>query len=116
MNIEELRAYCLSLEQVVEEMPFDDETLVFKVGGKMFGLASMGEEFWINVKCDPDEALELRETFPAVFPGYHMNKKYWNSVLIDGTISDSLIKAWIDNSYRLVVSKLTKQEKAQLGF
>ena len=69
----------------------------------------------MNLKCDPDEALELRERFPAVLPGYHMNKKYWNTVLIDGTISDSMLKVWIENSYRLVRAKLTKQEKALLG-
>ena len=81
----------------------------------MFCFAPLDESLKMNLKCDPDEALELRERFPAVLPGYHMNKKYWNTVLIDGTISDSMLKVWIENSYRLVRAKLTKQEKALLG-
>ena len=81
----------------------------------MFCFAPLDENLKMNLKCDPDEALELRERFPAVLPGYHMNKKYWNTVLIDGTISDSMLKVWIENSYRLVRAKLTKQEKALLG-
>lgn len=75
MNIEELREYCLGLEHTTEDMPFDDETLVFKVGGKMFCFTSLVGELVMNLKCDPDEAIEMRETFPAVLPGYHMNKK-----------------------------------------
>ena len=81
----------------------------------MFCFAPLDEDPKMNLKCDPDEAIELRERFPAVLPGYHMNKKYWNTVLLDGTISDSMLKVWIENSYRLVKAKLTKQERAQLG-
>lgn len=115
MNIEELREYCLSLPQVTEDMPFDDETLVFKVGGKMFCFAALEGDLKMNLKCDPDEAIEIRETFPAVTPGFHMNKKYWNTVLIDGSISDSMLKVWILKSYKLVVAKLTKAERIRLA-
>lgn len=115
MNIEELREYCLSLPQVTEDMPFDDETLVFKVGGKMFCFAALEGDLKMNLKCDPDEAIEIRETFPAVIPGFHMNKKYWNTVLIDGSISDSMLKVWILKSYKLVVAKLTKAERIRLA-
>ena len=116
MNIEELREYCLGLEHTTEDMPFDDETLVFKVGGKMFCFTSLVGELVMNLKCDPDEAIEMRETFPAVLPGYHMNKKYWNTVRIDGSISDSMLKVWIRKSYLLVVAGLPRKEKARLGF
>ena len=115
MNIEELREYCLSLPQATEDMPFDDEALVFKVGGRMFCFASLTGDLKMNLKCDPDEAIEIRETFPAVTPGFHMNKKYWNTVLIDGSISDSMLKVWILQSYKLVVAKLTKAERSRLG-
>lgn len=115
MNIEELREYCLGLEHTTEDMPFDDETLVFKVGGKMFCFASLVGELVMNLKCDPDEAIEMRETFPAVLPGYHMNKKHWNTVRIDGSISDSMLKVWIRKSYLLVVAGLPRKEKARLG-
>lgn len=115
MNIEQLREYCLSLPHTSEDMPFDEETLVFKVGDKMFCFTSLFGEFRINLKCDPDEALELRETFSSVIPGYHMNKKYWNTVILDGSISDNMLKTWIGKSYKLVVEKLTKKEKGQLG-
>lgn len=114
MNIEELREYCLSLPGAAEDMPFDAKTLVFKVGGKIFCLASLDEPR-INVKCDPVEAIEIREAFPAVLPGFHMNKKYWNTVLADGSISDSMLKVWIFKSYKLVAGKLPKSVKAELG-
>ena len=116
MNIEELREYCLGLEHTTVDMPFDDETLVFKVGGKMFCFTSLVGELVMNLKCDPDEAIEMRETFPAVLPGYHMNKKHWNTVRIDGSIRDSMLKVWIRKSYLLVVAGLPRKEKARLGF
>ncbi len=115
MNIEELREYCLSLPQVTEDMPFDDETLVFKVGGRMFCFASLTGDLKMNLKCDPDEAIEIRETFPAVTPGFHMNKNHWNTVSVDGSISDSMLQVWILRSYKLVVAKLTKAERSSLG-
>lgn len=109
MNIEELREYCISKKGVTESFPFDNVTLVFKVVGKMFLLTNTEGEFSINVKCDPEKAISLREHYPCVLPGYHMDKKHWNTVLIDGTITDTLLKEWIDDSYDLIVRKNLKK-------
>lgn len=114
MNIEDLREYCLSKKAVTESFPFDANTLVFKVAGKMFLLTDLVDEFSMNVKCDPEKALELREHYPCVLPGYHMNKKYWNTVIIDGSVSDDQLREWIDDSYRLVSESLTRCEKELL--
>lgn len=114
MNIEDLTEFCQNLEYVTTEILWDD-VLVFKVGGRMFCFVAMNEELKMNLKCDPDEAVELRERFSAVLPGYHMNKKYWNTVLIDGSVSDSMLRIWIENSYRLVFSKLSKNERTLGG-
>lgn len=102
MNIVELRDYCISKPNVTESLPFDEDTLVFKVNGKMFALTNLTGDLTINLKCNPEKAVELREMYPAVEPGYHMNKQHWNTIRIDGSISESLIKEWIDNSYNLV--------------
>lgn len=115
MNIEELRIYCLSLKGVTESLPFGPETLVFKVMEKVFLLAGLDDnpvEF--NVKCDPEKAVELREQYPCVKPGYHMNKKHWNTISVDGTVPDRLLKEWITDSYNLVVNGFTKKEKQML--
>ena len=114
MNIEELRNYCLSKKGVTEGFPFDKTTLVFKVTGKMFALTDTEKEFSINLKCDPQKAIELREHYPQVMPGYHMNKQLWNTVTPDDYIEDSLIYGWVDDSYNLVVAKLTKALKEKL--
>ena len=115
MNIEEFRNYCLNKKGVTEEFPFDETTLVFKVLGKMFALAGLDDSTTANLKCDPERAIELRELFPDfVFPGYHMNKKHWNTVTIDNSISDREILSWIDHSYDLVVKGLKKVERDQL--
>jgi predicted DNA-binding protein (MmcQ/YjbR family) len=114
MNIEELRTYCLSLKGVTEEFPFDEETLVFKVIGKMFCLTSLDSDFTVNLKNEPEKNIELREEYPAIKPGYHMNKVHWNTIEIDGSIPDDVIKNLIDESYDLVVMKLTKQEQLKL--
>ena len=115
MNIEELTGYCQSLKQTTTEILWED-VLVFKVGGKMFCMVPMDDaELKMNLKCNPDEAEELRERFPAVLPGYHMNKKYWNTVLIDGSVSDSMLQTWIEGSYRQVVAKLSGSERERLG-
>jgi len=114
MNIEDIRNYCLLKKSVTEGFPFDEETLVFKVAGKMFALVDLEDDLSINLKCDPEKAPELREQFPAVIPGYHMNKKHWNTVIIDGSIRDKLIREWIDDSYNLVVEKLTSSERKLL--
>ncbi len=115
MNIEYLRLYCLSRKGVTEEFPFDETTLVYKVMGKMFALTDSEGEFSMNLKCDPDKAIELREKYTAVQPGYHMNKKHWNTIYLDGSISDELLISWIDNSYNLVVDNLTKAKKVELS-
>jgi len=115
MNIEALRVYCLKKKGVEETFPFDEVTLVFKVMGKMFLLTGLdAPEFRINVKCDPEKAMELRENYPDVIPGFHMNKKHWNSVFCERDLDDKLIIEMIDHSYDLVVSKLTKKAKAEL--
>lgn len=117
MNIEEYRDYCLAKKGVTEELPFDEDTLVFKVGGKMFALCSISEYGkGIALKCNPDKAIELRERYPnQVKPGYHMSKVHWNTVLPESGLPDELLQNWIDDSYFLVASKLTKALKAQIG-
>lgn len=114
MNLESFRAYCLSKKGVAEELPFGESTLVFKVMGKMFALTSLDDFSSVNLKSDPEIAIELREKYEAVQPGYHMNKKHWNTVLIDGSVPDRQLKAWVDASYELVVLGLTKKQKLTL--
>jgi len=114
MNIEDLREYCISKKGVTEGFPFDETTLVFKVMGKMFALTNTEKEFSINLKCDPQKAIELREHYSAVEPGYHMSKKHWNTVTPDNSIDDALIYLWVDDSYDLIVSSLTKAKKELL--
>jgi predicted DNA-binding protein (MmcQ/YjbR family) len=112
MNIEEFREYCLSKKGVTESFPFDETTLVFKVRDKMFALTDTEDEFSINLKCDPEKAIELREHYAAVKPGYHMSKKHWNTIYIDGTIKDDIILSWVDDSYNIVAGSLSKKDKA----
>lgn len=114
MNIEEIRVFCLSRKQVTEGFPFGDDTLVFKVKGKMFVLMNLEGELRMNLKCDPEEAIRLREKYDAVIPGYHMNKKLWNTVIVDSNINNQLLKKWIDDSYKLVVAKLPKKDQVGL--
>ena len=112
-DLELLREYVLKKEGVTEEYPFDDVTLVFKVKGKMFVLCSLDEDpSSLNLKCEPELAVELREKYPAVQPGYHMNKKHWNTVRLDGTISQKEIFKMIDHSYEMVVKGLPKRKRA----
>ncbi|MDX2302055.1 MAG: MmcQ/YjbR family DNA-binding protein [Microscillaceae bacterium] len=115
MNIEEFREYCLSKKGVTEDLPFDENTLVFKLMGKMFALTDIDQFESINLKCDPDQAIELREKYASVQPGYHMNKKHWNTILVRGELSDAQLQHWIDHSYNLVMSKLTKKQKQDLN-
>lgn len=106
MNIETLREYCLSKPGTEESLPFGPDTLVFKVNKKIFLLTGLdAEELSFNVKCDPDKAIELREEFPCVRPGYHMNKKHWNTIVVDGSVSSKQLKDWIDRSYELIAKK-----------
>lgn len=114
MNIEVLREYCLSLRGVTEEFPFDETTLVFKVSGKMFCLTDLEDKFAITLKNDPEKNMELREKYTAIKPGYHMSNKHWNTIDVDGTISDNKLKDLIDESYDLVVLKLTRDQKQKL--
>lgn len=105
MNIESLREYCKSKKGATESFPFGDDTLVFKVGGKIFALVNLDGDLSINLKCDPVLAIELRERFSSVTPGYHMNKKHWNTVLVDGSVPDIEIFSWIDHSYERITGK-----------
>lgn len=106
MNAEELRDYALSLKNVTEGFPFGEETLVFKTNAKIFLLVSLNAApLKFNVKCDPDFAIELREQYPCIVPGYHMNKKHWNTIMVDGTLTRSQLKKFIMNSYLLVSKK-----------
>jgi len=116
MNIEDFRHYCLSMKGVEECFPFNEETLVFKVMGKMFALVGLEREiFQVNLKCDPEWALELREEHPdEIFGGWHMNKKHWNTVLFEGNLSEKLLKKLTDHSYDLVVKGLKKSTRELL--
>lgn len=109
MNIEEFRTFCLKKPMVTESFPFDETTLVFKVAGKIFAMTDLEGGFSINLKCDPERAIELREQYPCVLPGYHMNKKHWNTVVVDGSVNDSMLRSWIDHSYDLIVAGLPKK-------
>ena len=112
MNLEELRAYCLSKPGTEETLPFGPDTLVFKVHGKVYLLVGLDEEdLRFNVKCDPDKAEELRAEYACVLPGYHMNKKHWNTIVVDGSVPRNLIRSWIDHSYELVSGAVKKQKK-----
>lgn len=116
MNIETFRNYCLSKKGVTEELPFGPDTLVFKVMGKMFALAGLDTmPLSINLKCDPDRTLDLRENYGShILPGYHMNKKHWNSLILDGYLNQALVLELIDHSYDLVVQSLTKKLQQEL--
>ena len=115
MNVEEYRDYCLSFTCTSENFPFNETVLVFKVLGKIFSLADVESFNGVNVKCNPEKAIELREEYFGVTPAFHMSKKHWNTISVDGSISDNLIKEWIKDSYCLVVSKMTKQKQAEIG-
>ena len=114
MNIEQYRDYCLAKKGVTESFPFDKSTLVFKVMNKMFALIGIESFEFINLKCDPEKAIETREEFSGVTGAYHMSKVHWNSVSTKGDISDKLIYEWIDDSYNLIVSSLTKKLQKEL--
>jgi predicted DNA-binding protein (MmcQ/YjbR family) len=114
MNIEEFRNYCMKKKGAEESFPFDETVLVFKVMGKMFALTSTDGEFSINLKCEPEKAIELREKYSGVQPGYHMNKKHWNTVYFDDSFSDADAKNWINDSYNLVLKSLTKAQQQYL--
>lgn len=114
MNIEELRGYCLQKPGTTEGLPFGEDTLVFKVGEKMFLLTSISSANSFNVKCDPERAIELRERYTEVQPGYHMNKKLWNTVYIDGSLTKKQLCEMIDHSYDLVFKGLPKKVQEEI--
>ena len=119
MNIESYRTYCLKKPGTTEHFPFDKDTLVFKVMGKMYALSGLTSwengEPRINLKCDPEEAVLLREQYPeSVLPGYHMNKQHWNTVVLNGELTTKELQEFIDHSYALIVSSLTKKLKEEL--
>jgi len=115
MNIETLREYCLFKNAVTEDFPFGESTLVFRVKNKIFLLVALDTDpLQFNAKCDPEKAVELREEYDAIRPGYHMNKKHWNTVIIDGSIPTRLLKEMIDDSYDLIIQSLPKKSKEEL--
>jgi predicted DNA-binding protein (MmcQ/YjbR family) len=114
MNIEQIRNYCNSFSGVSESFPFDESTLVFKVMGKMFGLMSLEGDATINLKCNPEIALELREEHPEILPGYHMSKVHWNTVCFNGNLKSDLVFSMIRDSYNLVVAGLPLKLRVEL--
>tara|TARA_B110000967_G_scaffold204582_1_gene247368 strand:+ start:291 stop:641 length:351 start_codon:yes stop_codon:yes gene_type:complete len=115
MNVEELRDYCISKPCVTESFPFDQTTLVFKVGQKVFALTSLERQpTAVNLKCDPEKALDLREQYPSILPGYHMNKRHWNTIQFI-VLPNDLVKQLIDYSYELVFQKMSSKARTQLG-
>ncbi|MBI6872477.1 MmcQ/YjbR family DNA-binding protein [Clostridium aciditolerans] len=115
MDLQELKNYCLNKKGVYEDFPFDDETLVLKVGSKMFALTNINEkDLKVNLKCDPIMSQDLRREYNAIKPGYHMNKTHWNTVKINGSIDDKTIKMLIDISYDLVFKGLKKKEREEI--
>ena len=118
MNIQQFFEYCLSKKAVTEHFPFDKDTLVFKVGGKMFALSSLQQ--WengtasVNLKCDPEQAEDLRANYEAISPGYHMSKVHWNTVTFNSDVPDKMMCQLIDDSYQLVLKSLTKKAQAEI--
>ncbi|MFD2936401.1 MmcQ/YjbR family DNA-binding protein [Spirosoma flavum] len=115
MNTETLRDYCITKPGVTESFPFGGDTLVFKVGGKIFALmATESQPITINLKCDPERAVQLREEHAAVTPGYHMNKMHWNTITVDGRVRSTDVQEWINHSYELIKKSLPKAVQAEL--
>lgn len=112
MHIEEFRDYCLAKKGVEETFPFDEETLVFKVMGKMFAITGLERiPFQVNLKCDPERSIELREEYEDIQPGWHMSKKHWNTVVFEGDLEEKMLLELIDHSYNLVVKSLKKKDR-----
>lgn len=115
MEITFFRSYCLSKNGVTEDTPFDPDTLCFRVGGKIFAIVDILAFESVNLKCDPELAVDIRERYTGVTPGYHMNKKHWNTVSFDGSVPDSVILEWVDHSSELVFKSLPKKVQADLS-
>jgi predicted DNA-binding protein (MmcQ/YjbR family) len=111
MDIQYIREHCMKKEGVTEGFPFDEETLVFKVYGRMFLLASLNPPLSINVKCEPEKAIDLRERYFSVLPGFHMDKKHWNTVKLDGSVPVKELLSWIDDSYKLVLNSIPEKKR-----
>jgi predicted DNA-binding protein (MmcQ/YjbR family) len=117
MDATELRRWCLHQSGAIEDFPFGPETSVFKVAGKMFALSALERDpLSVSVKCEPDLAVALRDSYGAVRPGYHLNKRHWNTISLDGSLPDQLVRDMIEDSYDLVVSALPKRVREQLGW
>jgi predicted DNA-binding protein (MmcQ/YjbR family) len=113
MTADELRATCLALAGAVEERPFrDPDVTVFKAGGKVFAITRLdGNPLRVSVKCDPDLAVALRDTYPAITPGYHLNKRHWNTIALDGSLDDAMVRDLVEDSYALIVAALPKTKR-----
>ncbi|MBE0650178.1 MAG: MmcQ/YjbR family DNA-binding protein [Bacteroidales bacterium] len=114
MNVEEIRNYCLEKSETTESFPFGESTLVFKVAGKMFALLNLHYPLSVNLKCNPEKAIELREHYSDITPGFHMNKRHWNTIDIEQLSDDTLLKSLINHSYNLVSKKKNKKDKSSL--
>ncbi len=115
MDLTDIRSFCAALKGSWEDFPFDDTTLVIKTGKKMYCLAPTTGPLRINVKCDPHNAVSLREEYPFVVPGYHMSKRHWNTVLLDGDVPQELVYSWIEDSYKLVIASMSGKERREYG-
>jgi predicted DNA-binding protein (MmcQ/YjbR family) len=115
MQLDEFRDFCLAQKGVTESLPFGENTLVFKVLDKIFAITDMAEFQSVNLKCDPEKAIELRERYHAVKAGYHMNKKHWNTILVNEDMNDREIFEWVLHSYQIIVAKMSKKEREQLA-
>ena len=115
LNVETIREYCIQKPFTTEEFPFDDVTIIFKVGGKMFAMIPLDEpRLVISLKCSPERSVELREKYDSIQPAYHMNKRHWNMIFIDGSVPKKLIVELIDHSYDLVFNKLPRKKQSEL--
>lgn len=115
MNLEQIKSYLVNKPETLETFPFGDDVFVYKVKNKMFALLSwQDDEIRLNLKCDPDESLMLRDIFPSIKPGYHMNKKHWISIYFDGSVPQGEVERLIDNSFMLVVSKMAKKDQSSI--
>lgn len=114
MNLEIIREYCLKKKYVTEELPFNEDSPVYKVMGKIFLIGNLNPPVSINLKCEPEKAVDLRERYDFVKPGYHMNKTHWNTIRLDGVIKNDLIWEWIDHSYELVALGLKKADREKI--
>lgn len=115
MNIEDFYSFCMQLKGTEETFPFDQQTLVFKVGGKMYALADVEQFASVNLKCDPEKAIDLRERYAGILPGWHMNKTHWNTVQLNNDVDDVLLRELIQHSYELIFAALPKKVRDEIA-